>query len=91
MKLKVFGGNTIGRGGTQYRTIVAAFSRKAALEALIAAGHPMSMYYMRDYWCETSNIEELAAVEKFGPGVVLSRPLDDFKAAYAPTKKGSAT
>jgi len=72
MKLKVYAGLTFVRG-KQCRTIVAAPSKKAALEALetVGAGR-MSMYEFTNYWSATGNKIELE--------VALAKPLTVFRA-----------
>ena len=55
-KLKVWGGLVID-GGKQFRTILATYTKKRAVELLEPFG--ISMYHFNDYWCETKNDIEL--------------------------------
>jgi hypothetical protein len=54
--MKVYGGHNMVRGHGQVRCIVAANNQKEA-----AAIVGLSLYYMRMYWSETGNKEEVAA------------------------------
>jgi hypothetical protein len=62
--LKVFGGDVFFHRGKQLRTIIAAYSQKEAAEK---AG--ISLYEMREWWCETGNPKELE-VALAEPGVL---------------------
>jgi hypothetical protein len=75
-KIKVYG-MMFQRGPKQVRTIVAARSQKAAVEALNAAGLPVSLHLFRTYSAETGNKTELATATE--EGVVY----------YAPDRHGS--
>lgn len=86
MKLKVFGGSSVGHGGN-LRVIVLAASRTEAVAALKAAGENVSYCYVRDYYSDTGNVRELAVAESVGRGVVLARGLDDFYGEYVPLKR----
>lgn len=65
-KLKVYGGNLDGT----YQGVIAATSAKHAIFVIEASGGGrMSARYFRDYWCETSNPEQVA-VAMAEPGVL---------------------
>lgn len=72
MKLKVYAGLTF-VGGKQCRTIVAAPTKKAALEALKVCAGRMSLYEFNNYWTDTGNKIELE--------VALAKPLTVFRAS----------
>lgn len=86
MKLKVFGGSSVGHR-RQLRVIVLAASRTEAVAAFNAAGENVSYRYVHDYYLDTANVRELAVAEKAGRGVVLARGLDDFYGEYVPLKR----
>ena len=68
---KVYGGSLDGRT----RLIVKAPSMAAALRALHAAGHHnVSLYYLRVYWSQTWNKDDLAAMADKPSGAVMKGP-----------------
>ena len=70
--LKVWGGATSTRripypnGSRQARTIVAARTKKHAVELLNRAGGAISSYQFNIYWGQTANKEELALATEEG-------------------------
>ena len=56
-KYKVWGGLTF-KKGKQVRTIIATKTKKRAKEILLEF-HNIKQYYFCDYWCETSNSQEI--------------------------------
>lgn len=64
LSLKVFGGDMFNHQHKQVRTIVAAHTQK---EAAKLTG--LSLYYFREYWCETGNDDELS-IALSAPGIV---------------------
>jgi hypothetical protein len=72
MKLRVYGGLSLAahkpspNGSLQARTIVAASSRKRAVELLHAAKLTISLHYLNAYWSETGNRLELATAFEEG-------------------------
>ena len=65
--LRVWGGNTMTSRG-QYRAIVAAFSKREAMEILSAAPilRGVTRSYFDDYWAETGNQGELEIAQVKG-------------------------
>ena len=59
--LKVWGGMSINANGKQVRAIVAAFTKKQAIEV---SGEASSRF--NGYWCETGNVRELAVATEVG-------------------------
>lgn len=73
-RMKVFGGATFAPGGAQQRTIVAASSQKAAVQALKDAGIPnITLGEFRGYWAVTHNEDELR--------IALESPLTVFRSS----------
>ena len=70
--LKVWGGSWDGRS----RGIVAARTKKRAVELLAAHYHPMSRHYFDGYWCETGNDMELKIANREGVWVTTNRLMD---------------
>ena len=61
--LKVWGGNLDGRA----RGLVAAATKKRAVEMLQANGHAnLSRHYFDGYWSETGNVVELSIATEEG-------------------------
>jgi len=61
--LKIWGGHNVNS-----RIIVAAHTKKEALERLAAVGIPVSLHEFNGYWAETGNRAELIVVSG-QPGV----------------------
>ena len=59
--LKVWAGMSINANGKQVRVIVAAFTKKQAIEV---SGEASSRF--NGYWCETGNARELAVATEVG-------------------------
>lgn len=68
--LKMWGGLLMGAGGSQQRYVVAAPTKRLALELLhVWTSRNMSRRYFDDYWSQTGNREELALLSGDEPGV----------------------
>ncbi len=77
-KLKVWGGSWNGRG----RAIVAAPTKKRAVELLKGVTGNFSRHYFDGYWCETGNAMELAMATKEGVWISKDQP----SAKYEPVE-----
>lgn len=71
-KLKVWGGQSMLKstqnlnGSYQTRTIVAATTKKRAIELMNLLDRGYSQHYFDNYWCETGNKLELATATEEG-------------------------
>lgn len=78
--LKVFGG-MIFYNGKQVRGIVAAYSKKQAIELLKAVTYEVSYFTFNTYFCETGNSTELSVATEVGVWITynnFSKKTDDY-------------